>query len=113
MSKNEKVVGSMSDWSGMLKDLFRQIDDGSIELNHLRALLEHQDPFKRKDVSSQVMRWQGFYKRFFGIDVDYIDLTPHLYFATGTGWDPIYIVGKWRPGFKSPKTLVKAKELYK
>jgi len=39
------VVGSMSDWSGMLKDLFRQIDDGTIDLNHMRVFLSHQNPF--------------------------------------------------------------------
>lgn len=39
------IVGSMSDWSGALKDLYRQIDDGSIALYNLRAFLEHRDPF--------------------------------------------------------------------
>lgn len=40
-----EVVGSMSEWSGALKDLFRQIDDGSISLQEIRAFLEHRDPF--------------------------------------------------------------------
>ncbi len=41
----EKVVGSMSDWSGMLKDFLRQIDDGSITREILQAFLEHRNPF--------------------------------------------------------------------
>lgn len=38
-------VGSASEFTGVLKDLFRQIDDGSISLFNLRAFLEHQNPF--------------------------------------------------------------------
>lgn len=38
----KQIVGSMSEWSGVLKDLFRQIDDGSIGLSEVQALLEHQ-----------------------------------------------------------------------
>lgn len=40
-----QIVGSMSEWSGALKDFFRQIDDGSIVLYNLRMFLEHRDPF--------------------------------------------------------------------
>ena len=42
---NKKVVGSMSDWSGMLKDLLRQINDGSITFENLCLFLEHKNPF--------------------------------------------------------------------
>jgi len=42
---NREVVGSMSDWAGMLGDFFRQIKDGSIQQCHLGAFLEHRDPF--------------------------------------------------------------------
>ncbi|MEK9174573.1 MAG: hypothetical protein AAB725_01225, partial [Patescibacteria group bacterium] len=35
-------VGGMSEWSGVLKDFFRQIDDGSITLEMVRALTEHR-----------------------------------------------------------------------
>lgn len=44
MAKQE-IVGSMSEWSGMLKDFFRQIDDGSITREKLQAFLEHRNPF--------------------------------------------------------------------
>jgi len=40
-----QVVGSMSDWSGMLKDLFRQISDGSFTLPMMKAVVEHHNPF--------------------------------------------------------------------
>ncbi len=36
----------MSEWSGTLKDLFRQIDDGSITLEQTRAFAEHRNPFE-------------------------------------------------------------------
>lgn len=40
------IVGSVSGLtSGMLKDLFRQLDDGSIMPWQLQAFLEHRDPF--------------------------------------------------------------------
>jgi hypothetical protein len=40
------IVGSVSGWSlGMLKDLFRQMDDGSILPYEMQAFLEHRDPF--------------------------------------------------------------------
>jgi len=40
------IVGSMSEFStGMLKDFFRQMDDGSILPYQLQAFLEHRDPF--------------------------------------------------------------------
>ena len=35
-------VGSMSDWSGVLKDFWRQVDDGSITLEMVKALTEHR-----------------------------------------------------------------------
>ena len=46
MSKKEvRVVGGMSKWSGVLKDMFRQIDDGSLAIEHFQAFLEHKNPF--------------------------------------------------------------------
>ncbi len=46
MSKKEaRVVGGMSEWSGVLKDVFRQIDDGSLAIGHFQAFLEHKNPF--------------------------------------------------------------------
>ncbi len=37
-----KVVGSMSEWSGLLKDFFRQIDDGSMTSEMLEAAVNHK-----------------------------------------------------------------------
>ena len=45
MSKKQ-VVGSMSDWSGVLKDFFRQIGDGSLTLEQVTATVEHRNPFE-------------------------------------------------------------------
>ncbi|MFH1048874.1 MAG: hypothetical protein V1732_04390 [Patescibacteria group bacterium] len=42
-------VDDMSVWSGMLKDLFRQIDDGSITKENIQAFLEHRNPFDAKE----------------------------------------------------------------
>jgi hypothetical protein len=39
------VVGSMSEWAGMLSDFFRQIKDGSITLEMLGEFNEHRNPF--------------------------------------------------------------------
>lgn len=44
----DNVVGS-SVTARQLKDLFRQIDDGSITGVHVQALLEHRNPFEKKD----------------------------------------------------------------
>lgn len=63
----KKVVGSMSEWSGVLKDFFRQIDDRSISLGEVQALLEHKNPFDRADLISD---WQDFYQEVFGVEVD-------------------------------------------
>jgi len=40
-----KVVGSMSEWSGMLMDFHRRIHDGSITLQDLKDFLEHKGSF--------------------------------------------------------------------
>jgi hypothetical protein len=45
MKKKTRMVGDMSDWSGMLKDLFRQIQDGSKTKEMLQAFLENRNPF--------------------------------------------------------------------
>ena len=49
-----EIVGSASEWTGVLKDLFRQMDDGSITLAHIQAFLEHRDPFVAVDSSPLV-----------------------------------------------------------
>jgi len=69
-----EVVGSMSEWSGVLKDLFRQIDDGSIGLGHIQALLERRDPFAAESFQGLVTEWEGFYQDTFGIKADFSNL---------------------------------------
>ncbi len=36
------IVGSMLDWSGLLKDFFRQIDDGTMTQNMFEAVVNHK-----------------------------------------------------------------------
>ena len=50
-----RIVGSMSEWSGVLKDAFRQIDDGSLTISHFQALTEHRNPFDGGDVLDQLI----------------------------------------------------------
>jgi len=103
MSKN--VVGSMSDWFGMLKDLFRQINDGSIQLVQLQAFLEHRNPFK-VDVSALLVDWQAFYKDAFGMDVDFSELRVPDY---KQGFDRLIVVAK---GMTPQLIFDKCKELF-
>ena len=68
----KEVVGSMSDWSGVLKDLFRQIDDGSLALEQVKALVGHRNPFIILD--SLLQEWSRFYQKYFGLELDFSDL---------------------------------------
>ncbi len=70
MSKKQ-IVGSMSEWSGVLKDLFRQIDDGSIKLRDVQGFLEHENPF---GLGRLISEWEKFYKNLFGIKADFSNL---------------------------------------
>lgn len=62
------IVGCMSDWSGVLKDLFRQIDDGSLTLYQMQAVVEHRDPFG----SSPDINWRKVYETL-GMEAEYAD----------------------------------------
>lgn len=66
-----KLVGDMSEWSGMLMDLFRQIRDGSKTKQMLQAFLEHRNPFAITDISQE---WQKFYRKYFRLAVDFSDV---------------------------------------
>lgn len=45
----KSLAGSMSDWSGLLKDLFRQIDDGTITRDQLHMFVaRHENPFNKE-----------------------------------------------------------------
>lgn len=47
MATSEKVVVAGSSLTArMMKDLWRQIDDGSLTGAHIKAMLEHRDPFQ-------------------------------------------------------------------
>ncbi len=72
--KNE-VVGSMSDWSGVLKDLFRQIGDGSITLPQLQAVLE------RKVLSD--IDWSRVYTEL-GMSAEYAEFAKTLSVQAGS-----------------------------
>lgn len=55
----------MSEWSGMLKDFFRQISDRSIAKEQLQLFLEHKNPFidskERKEVKKKVAEFKKAY----------------------------------------------------
>lgn len=67
--KGKEIVGSMSEWSGRLRDLFRQINDGSIKLEEIQAFLEHRNPF---EVVDYITDWQNFYS---GLGIDCEELS--------------------------------------
>ncbi|MEK7580630.1 MAG: hypothetical protein AAB465_03430, partial [Patescibacteria group bacterium] len=54
MSKKE-MVGSMSEWSGVLKDFFRQINDGSKTLRQVQLFLENKNPFSEQIVGAATL----------------------------------------------------------
>jgi len=67
------IVGSMSEWSGLLKDFFRQVDDGSLSLFNLRAFVGHQNPFDYLvDID-----WSETYK-VLGMEAEYAEATKTL-----------------------------------
>lgn len=68
MSKRQ-IVGSMSEWSGTLRDLFRQINDGSITLKQVKDLVDH------KMLPTFIMEdWQALYQDCFGEQHDFSQL---------------------------------------
>lgn len=64
------IVDSLSAWAGLLKDLFRQIEDRSIEREHLRLFLEHKNPFEPGNISPLLRDWEKFYQDTFQITVN-------------------------------------------
>ncbi len=64
--QGREVVGGMSEWAGMLSDFFRQIKDGTIGLEQMRAIVGH--PY-----SSLIADWQNFYHGT-GIETDFSNL---------------------------------------
>lgn len=68
--KEKKVVGSMSEWSGVLKDFFRQIDDGSHTLERVKAFNEHQNPFASENVL--LARQKAWKRRGVKVDISHV-----------------------------------------
>ena len=66
-----QVVGMMSDWSGVIRDMFRQFADGSLTLENLKAFVEHRNPFAVTNIREE---WQEFYRKYFRITVDFSDV---------------------------------------
>lgn len=66
---SRKVVGSMSEWSGVLKDFFRQINGGSISLKQVEDLVDHKilPVFTIED-------WLTLYRDCFGGQHDFLQL---------------------------------------
>jgi len=59
----KKVIGDMSEWSGLLKDFYRQIDDRSITYQMLSDFVQHKNPFPE----SEYTVWKRFYRDHFNI----------------------------------------------
>ena len=76
MAMQKVVVEGLSVSAPQLKDLFRQIDDGSIGGRHIQALLEHRDPFAgpSMELADQLARWQALFDSV-NIDCDVSELT--------------------------------------
>ena len=67
------IVGSMSEWSGLLKDFFRQVEDGSIAHYQLREFLNHRDPF----ATLPDINWRLTYEKL-GMKAEYQELSGKL-----------------------------------
>lgn len=88
------IVGDMSEWSGLFKDFFRQIADGSFTLDQMKELVAHHNPFaeekiadtgnKRKFIKLQIKKWQKFYKANFNLDCDFSNVA--IPACPGDGW---------------------------
>ncbi|MEK7566332.1 MAG: hypothetical protein AAB494_01500 [Patescibacteria group bacterium] len=102
------TVGSMSDWSGVLKDFFRQIHDGSVTLEQVVAFNEHRDPFTMVNPSDPVTLadWQKFYCDLFGLNCDFSSLRIP---AKRKGFDRLIVVAE---GMDSQRLYDKCAELF-
>lgn len=71
MATRKVVVEGSSVTASQLKDLFRQIEDGSLRSHHIQALLEHRNPFNLSmDKDSQLSSWRYFFAEIFSIQLD-------------------------------------------
>lgn len=63
-----EIVGSASEWFGVLGDMYRQFDDGSLTLKHMIEMVSyHRNPFEdlAYRINSQVGRQRIIYKNVF------------------------------------------------
>lgn len=67
----QNFINDMSDWSGMLINFFQQIKDGTVTKEQFQLFLSHRNPFI---VTNERAQWQAFYKRYFGLNVDFKDV---------------------------------------
>jgi hypothetical protein len=105
----KKIVGSMSEWSGVLKDLFRQINDGSISLDQMQSFLEHRNPFEpgaSENYADLINDWQKFYLDVFGMETDFSNLQIP---KKQKGFDRLIIVAQ---GITPQKLYDKCAELF-
>lgn len=75
----KSAVGCMSEWSGVLKDFFRQIDDGSHKLEAIKAFNAHRNPFAPiipiiADVGGVLANWQVFWQESGFTDADFSNI---------------------------------------
>ena len=71
MSKRQ-VVGSMSDWSGVLKDMFRQFDDGSLTLEQITDfVVKHRNPFADLDYSIILADYEKYFRKIHDLKTDF------------------------------------------
>jgi len=73
MSSKTKVVGSLSDWSGRLKDFWRKVDDGTITLERFDTFLEDPGKFDVETYQHMILGWQKFWQAQ-GIEADFSNL---------------------------------------
>lgn len=62
----KQVIRSVSDWSGILQDFFKQIHDGSITKSEFQDFLYHKKQFQKRDT---ITEWEDFYREI-GINCD-------------------------------------------
>lgn len=99
---SSKMVGSASEWSGVLKDFFRQMDDGSITLAMVQSFLERRN----SSVSSILADWQAFYQAEFGIALD----TAYIHIPERRkGFDRLIVVAA---GLKIQQVYDRCKKLF-
>jgi len=67
-----EIVGSMSDWAGVLSEMHRQIKDGSLTLENFIDFTEHRNPFINNP--DLVQQWKQFYKKYFNLELDFSNL---------------------------------------